>query len=171
MAERPSKAERKAATNRELARRESETPWLTWREVPLLILVLPFVVLLGFHVAGLAMLIRKYLGCPYFLTLTLLYALLLMPAWLLYDTNWWILGIGSALVLLASLIPVLIDGWNKAVNGSNVEHAVPAHLLLVLFYLLVPAINVASEARRRLQERQKEATETAPPAVLRSTLD
>lgn len=154
MTDRQTKAERKIATSNELARRESDAPWMTWRDVPLLVLFSPLALLFGMHVAGLAMLIRKYLRVPYFVTLTLLYASLLIPAWIWYDTNVWILLIGTSLVLLSSLIPVLIDGREEAMNGSNFEHSAPAHIVLILVYLFVPAFNAAAEARSRLQERQ-----------------
>ena len=127
---------------------------MSWREVPLLILFSPFALLFGMHVAGLAMLIRKFLRVPYFVMLTLLYASLLIPAWIWYPGHKWILLIGSSLVLLSSLIPLLIDGREEAMNGSNVEHSAPAHLVLILVYLFIPAFDAAAEARSRLQKRQ-----------------
>ncbi len=149
------KADRKVAVAVEMERRESATPWIRLRDLPLLILFSPFAVLLGIHVAGLAMIIRKYLRVPYFVNLTLLYVLLLIPAWFMYDSIW-ILTTGTVLVLLASLIPVLIDSREEAMDGSNFEHSAPAHILLVLLYLLVPAIDAVAEARYRLQERQNQ---------------
>jgi hypothetical protein len=142
-----------------MERRESATPWMRLRDLPLLILISPFAILLGIHVAGFAMIIRKYCRVPYFVNLTLLYALLLIPAWFIYDSIW-ILTTGTALVLLASLIPVLIDSREEAMNGSNFEHSAPAHILLVLLYLLVPGIDAVAEARSRLQERQNKAMDT-----------
>ncbi|QEG40171.1 hypothetical protein UC8_21770 [Roseimaritima ulvae] len=100
------------------------------------------------------MLIRKYFRVPYFVNLTLLYALLLVPVWIRYDTNMWLLIVGTILVLLASLIPLLTDSREEAMNGSNFEHSAPAHILLVLLYLTIPAFNAAVDARSRLQERQ-----------------
>jgi hypothetical protein len=154
LTDRQTKADRKIAATNEPARRESDTPWMTWREVPLLILFSPLVLLLGMHVAGLAMLIRKFLRVPYFVTLTILYVLLLIPAWIWYGGHIWILLVASSLVLLSSLIPLLIDGREEAMNGSNFEHSAPAHIVLILVYLLVPAFDAAAEARSRLQEKQ-----------------
>ncbi|MFG0263291.1 MAG: hypothetical protein ACF788_12940 [Novipirellula sp. JB048] len=154
MTNRQTKAERKIATSKELARRESDTPWMTWRDIPLLILFSPLALLLGMHVAGFAMLIRKFLRVPYFVSLTLLYALLLIPAWNWYGAHIWILLIGSSLVLLSSLIPLIVDGREEAMNGSNFEHSAPAHIVLLLVYLFIPAFDAAVEAHSRMQERQ-----------------
>lgn len=162
MTDRHTKAERKVAASKELVHRKSETPWMTWRDIPLLILFSPLAILLGMHVAGLAMLIRKYIRVPYFVNLTLLYALLLVPAWVQYETHIWILIVGTMLVLLASLIPLLTDDRDEAMNGSNFEHSAPAHILLVLLYLTLPAFDAAMEARSRLQERQTKTIDQSP---------
>ncbi|MEM8667714.1 MAG: hypothetical protein AAGG48_09380 [Planctomycetota bacterium] len=154
MTDRQTKAERKIATANELARRDTDTPWMTWRDIPLLILFSPFALLFGMHIAGFAMLIRKYFRVPYFVTLTLLYALLLIPLWIWYGRHMWILLAGSLLVLLSSLIPLLIDGREEAMNGSNFEHSAPAHIVLILVYSFIPAFDAAAEARSRLKERQ-----------------
>lgn len=153
MNDRQSETERQIATSNELDRSESHAPWMTWRDVPLLILFFPLAFLLGMHVAGLAMLIREYLRVPYFVTLTLLYALLLIPAWIWYETSIWILLIGTSLVLLASIIPLLLEGAEGAMDGSNIEQAAPAHIVLISVYLFVPVFNVAMEARSRLHEK------------------
>ncbi len=92
-------------------------------------------ILLGFHVAGLAKLIRKYLRIPYIINLVGLYLLLLLPLWLHEAGNLWILSIGSSLVLLASLIP-LLNSKEYAWEGHKLESAAPAHIMLVLVYLL-----------------------------------
>lgn len=159
MTDRQTKADRKVAVALEMEHRESETPWMRLRDLPLLILFFPFAIILGIHVAGFAMIIRKYFRSPYFVNLTLLYALLLIPAWFIYDSIW-ILTIGTALILLASLVPVLVDSREEAMNGSNFEQSAPAHILLVLLYLLVPGIDAMADARSRLQEGQNKAMDT-----------
>ena len=165
MTARQTKAERKIAAANELARRQSGSPWITWRDVPLLILLSPLALLQGMHVAGLAMLIRRFFRVPYVVTLALLYALLLVPAWSWYSAHIWILLIGSSLVLLSSLIPLLIAGRDEAMNGSNFEHSAPAHIVLVLVYLFLPAFDAAVQARSRLQERQNKGMHAEPPTA------
>lgn len=141
---------------------ESDIPFLTWSELPLLLLLSPLFLFLGIHVAGLAMLIRSYLRIPYFATFTMLYVLLLIPAWVWYGSHVWTLLFGSSVVLLASLIP-LGHGREEAMNGSNFENAAPAHIVLILVYVFVPAFDAVDKARSRTNEMQNRIENAGPP--------
>ena len=161
-----SKAERKEAVRNETEKRNqsaSNTPWFTWREVPMILLFLPFGLLLGFHVAFFAMFIRWTTRLPYWIAFVMLYGLLICPLWLYSNGNVVVLSIGSIVVLLGSLLPRAFDDQDGILNGGNLEHSAPAHILLILLYLLIPAVNAAIEAHHRLQERQNNGMHAEPP--------
>lgn len=152
-----SKAERKEAARNETEKRNqsaSNTPLFTWREAPMILLFLPFGLLLGFHVAFFAMFIRWTTRLPYWIAFVMLYGLLICPLWFYSNGNVVVLSIGSIVVLLGSLLPRAFDDQDGILNGGNLEHSAPAHILLILLYLLIPAVNAASETHHRLQERQ-----------------
>lgn len=103
--------------------------------------------LLGVHLALLAMCIRKWTRIPYLLVLTLLYAAFLVPFWIpgpSYPFLPSLIATGTVLVLL--IVPIAIRGREEMMEGTNCEVTVPAHLVLVLVYLLLPAIHAASVA-------------------------
>lgn len=130
------------------------TPWVSWKEAPLLLLMIPIGFILGFHVALLAMAVRKLTGIPYWIAMPILYAVLTLPLWIYGNEHRVVLTIGTVVVILASLLPRLFDDSERIANGGNLEHAAQAHILLILLYLLIPAVNAAAKTHRRIQEKQ-----------------
>jgi len=108
----------------------------------------PLFLLMGWHIACLAFLVRKYLRFPYLFTMVCLYGLLLVPLWL-PSQNFPFVGSLAAtiLVLLAVVGPVAVRGRTEMMDGGNVETAAPAHMILVMSYLLFPAVRAAIASR------------------------
>lgn len=93
------------------------------------------------------MLIRRWCRIPYLVSMLLLYTGLTLPLWFLFETPGflWIFyrnsGVmfpvmATVLVLLATAGPIAAAGREEIMEGSNVESAFPAHIMLCLMYLL-----------------------------------
>jgi hypothetical protein len=136
------------------------TPWMTWKQAPLLLLMIPIGFILGFHIAFLAMAVRKLTRIPYWIAMPILYAVLILPLWIYAKEHLVVLAIGTVVVILASLLPRLFDDSDGIANGGNLEHAAQAHILLIMLYLLMPAVDAATKAHRRIQEKQNNGLQT-----------
>jgi hypothetical protein len=132
----------------------SQTGWLSWKQVPLLLLIIPIGFLLGFHIWFLAILTRKLTRVPYWIAMPILYGILTIPIWIYQSQHYIVLAIGTAFVILASFLPKVFDDDDGIMNGGNLEHSALAHIILIMFYLLIPALEAATEAHRRIQEQQ-----------------
>ena len=108
----------------------------------------PLMILLGFHIAGLALLSRKYLRVPYIVGVSVLMAGLSLP---LIATR----GDHPVWIPLAAvfLVQILVFGAHaigytkqELFDGGNVEYIAPAHMMLCIMFLLLPAIYAARDA-------------------------
>lgn len=119
-------------------------PWYRSQDLPQLILLAPFALLFGVHVAGLAMLLRRWTGVPYLLSMIVLYAILTIPFWYLNTTDGILLpSIATGVIMLATVAPIAVHGREEILNGTNFEQSAPAHILLCIAYTLQPAMEAA----------------------------
>ena len=126
---------------------EEDAPWFTWKELPLLLLFVPFGLLLGFHIAGLAILIRRWLRIPYLITMVVFYSCLTIPLWLLFmKSSVWIPLAATSIVFAATVGPIALGGRDEIMDGTNFELSAPAHIVLILVYLVPPLIGNALQA-------------------------
>ena len=122
--------------------------WFRWKDVPLLILFLPFGLFFGMHVAGLAMLIRRWFRFPYLAGMVVCYSLLMVPIWIANPTDGLLFPcVATGAVLLATIAPISLGGRDEIMNGANLEHSAPAHILLIIVYMVLPAIDAAMGER------------------------
>lgn len=142
-----------AASEHQVASQSSSTPssqaqdrpWFTWQELPLIILLSPVLIVIGAHIAGTAILIRKWFRVPYLVTMIIVYSLLTVPLWLNATHGLTPPAIVTAVVLL-SLWPIAYGGANEWMEGGNFENSAPPHIILILTYLLLPAIYAGMDA-------------------------
>ncbi len=118
-----------------------------------LIVFLPLCCLIGFHIGFLAMGLRKVTRLPYILGVILILTGLLLPLWIWYGdraTYYPLIATGFVLMMLTPCW--LFMDKDQLLNGSNLEHAAPAHMAIVLSYLLLPAIEKIQKYRERKAE-------------------
>ena len=123
----------------------------------------PLLILLGFHIAGLAMLARKHLRVPYIVGVSILMALLSLP---LIATR----GHHPVWIPLAAIlfVQVLVFGAHavgytkqELLDGGNLEYIAPAHMMLCVMFMLLPAVYAARDA----YNRRNNAMHAEPPTA------
>jgi hypothetical protein len=121
---------------------EDESPFMTWRDLPVALIALPFLLLLGVHVAGIAMLLRRWSTIPYVIWMVLLYSGLLTPLVISNSENAFCLTLTAVVLVQLSLVAAVVafDDWR---DGNNFEMVAIPHFLTVVAYLLVPAVSTA----------------------------
>lgn len=149
-----------------------------------IVAISPMLILLGFHIAGLAILARKHLRVPYIVSVSILMVLMSAPLIFLRGNNPLWIPLVAVLFVQVLVIVTHLMGYTKEelLDGGNLEHIAPAHMMLCVMFLLLPAVYAAQEAYRRLHSMHVEpprasiATETLivelvlpAPAFLRST--
>ena len=131
---------------------EETTSGFRMRDVPLLIVVLPFALLFGVHVAGLAMLIRKWVGIPYLASMLVFHGGLTIPLWYLSSGRSLFLPLSfSVAVLLFTIAPICCGGREEIMEGTNFESTAPPHLMICMSYIVY--IFVASRDSNGHNER------------------
>lgn len=136
-------------------------------EVLFILMVSPIMLLLGFHIVGLAMLGRRYLRIPYILSVAILMAaestLLLLQR--TPDTPIWMPVAAMLFVQLWVIGVHLLDcGKEDLLEGGNCEHIVPAHMMLCLMFLMLPSLYMA----RDNAIQQSQTTQHEPSAPLKN---
>ena len=112
-----------------------------------MVLLSPLFVVLGMHLALLSFGIRKYLRVPYLVALMGLHGVCLVPLWLpSWDYPRLAVTAVTVIVMLFVIVPVVIRGRDEVLEGGNIENTAPAHMVLVMAYLLLPAIKAAIKA-------------------------
>ncbi|MDB2687185.1 hypothetical protein N9Y42_08225, partial [Mariniblastus sp.] len=125
---------------------DDDAPWFTWRALPLIILFIPFGLLFGVHVAGVALLLRRWVKLPYLVSMVTLYILMTIPLWILNPTGQILFpAIATTVVLLATIAPISLGGRDEMLNGSNIENSAPAHIMLLIIYMALPAVDAAMQ--------------------------
>lgn len=142
-------------------------PESTASQVLFILMVSPIMLLLGFHIVGLAMLGRKYLRIPYILGVAILMAavstLLLLQR--TPDTPIW-MPVAAMLFVQLLVIGAHLLNCSKEdlLEGGNCEHIVPAHMMLCLMFLMLPSLYMA----RDNAIQQSQTTQHEPSAPLKN---
>ena len=126
-------------TDPEQTTNTSKTPFISLKDVPLLIVAVPLMFFVGAHVALIAMGLRKLTRIPYAIWMVTLYGALMTPLIIYRDGNTiYIPLVAAAIVQLALLAALLVandrDEW---MNGTNLEIVAPVsytHLTLPTIY-------------------------------------
>ncbi|MGZ0166451.1 MAG: hypothetical protein ACKVII_21210 [Planctomycetales bacterium] len=121
---------------------DEELPLITWGEVPFALLATPFLLVLGVHVAGMAMLLRKWTAIRYVVWMIVLYSGLLTPLVISCPENTFYLALGAAVLIQGVMVALLLafDDWR---DGKSFEMVAIPHILTVLAYLLIPTVSAA----------------------------
>lgn len=120
----------------------NDGPLVGWTDLRTALLVMPVALLLGLHVALLGYCLRRWLRIPYLLAMIGLYALLLVPLWTWRsDLGFWACLWGTVATMSALVLPIcLLGGREIAMDGSNLEMSLLAHLVLISTYLVASAM-------------------------------
>ena len=123
---------------------EDTKPFMTLRDIPALIMIIPFALLFGWHIAGIAMLLRKWTRIPYVAWMVVLYALLWAPLVLTRPPGIFIcIPLCPAAIIQLWLIGVLrAGGRDEWLDGNNLEIVAPLHIATVLAYWILPVIYI-----------------------------
>lgn len=121
------------------------------REWLFIVAISPLLLLLGFHVAGLAILLRKYLRIPYIVGVSALIAGSSCPLILMRGHHPIWIPLAVILVVQVLLLTRHASECTKQdlLDGGNVDHIVPAHMLLCMMYFSLPALYAARDAHHR----------------------
>ncbi len=111
----------------------------------------PLLILLGFHIAGLAMLARKYLRIPYIVCVSIMMALLSVPLIFLRGNHPIWIPLAAVLFVQVLVFAAHAIGYTKQelLDGGNLEYIAAAHMMLCVMFLLLPAVYAARDAYRR----------------------
>lgn len=131
---------------------EPDSQSRSWfRECLFIAAISPLLILLGFHVAGMAMLSRKYLQIPYIVGVSVLMAGLSLPLIALRGHHPVWIPLAAILFVQMLVFGAHAFGYTKQelLDGGNVEYIAPAHMMLCVMFLLLPAVYAARDAYKR----------------------
>lgn len=110
----------------------------SWDKLLFIPLMLSIALILGFHVAAIAILMRQWTRVPYLLWMVLLYTLLVAPLFWIAPAISVIYPIAATCCVFASLLLAnCFWGWEQVLDGDLIETAAPPHGLLIFSYALL----------------------------------
>lgn len=124
----------------------------TVQELLFVLMVSPIMLLLGFHIAGLALMARRYLRIPYVVSVAVSMAGVSSPLLFLRDHNAPIWIPVAAMIFIQALVlgaHALFYDKQELLDGGNVEYIAPAHMMLCLMFLILPGFYAAREEALR----------------------
>ena len=115
-------------------------PWIRIRDLPILILLLPFALILGFHLSLIGYGVYRITRIPYLATLLCLFAACWIPSvFLVADPcNPWYVVTSVAVFVTAIGIHLLFCSAGDLRTVCNMEYTAIPHLILIHLYLLLP---------------------------------
>lgn len=123
---------------------EWKLPLLTLRDLPLLLIAAPLMLLLGAHLAAAAMLLRKWTRIPYAMWMVSLYLLISVPLVLTRGQHSILLPLCAIAAIQLSLLGALAlkNEWN---DGHSFEMVALPHIVTLFAYLWLPGIYAAMD--------------------------
>ena len=114
-------------------------PWITIRDLPALILLLPFGLVLGFHLSLVGYGLCRITRIPYLVALVTLFAISWIPSAFLVANfgNPWYAAASVTLFVTVIGIHLLFCSREDLRTGCNMEYTAMPHLTLVLPYLML----------------------------------